>query len=150
MQVVLVADDPVLTGLARAACSAVAPGCSLRVLSGCSEAAGELFCRPPGGHAPPLPALVVLDLTALGASGVELLQRIKTDEELRATPVVVFCQAPSADELRRLYHSGANSCIAKPAAQADLEKVVHRLFLYWTAVNEPPSNRCRLSSRRDA
>lgn len=84
----------------------------------------------------PLPSLILLE-TKLGAqSGLGVLKRFRTLQELRPVPIVILTASPEAAEVQAAYDLGANSFLVKPAAFDELVTMVRNLCAYWGAMNE--------------
>lgn len=77
------------------------------------EALDYLLGRVNHFHAP-RPDMVILDLNLPKRSGIEVLCDMKSDESLRAIPVVVFSSSTSESDVNRAYECNANCYIAKP------------------------------------
>jgi CheY-like chemotaxis protein len=60
-----------------------------------------------------LPAVVLLDLMMPGISGIEVLKFIRSQPELRSTPVVVFTNSYLGDMVQEAWKVGANKCLLK-------------------------------------
>lgn len=69
-----------------------------------------------------LPHLILLDIFLSGKDGREIAKYLKSQEETKHIPIIMFSAHPSAEETARA--SGANDFIAKPFEIDDfLEKV---------------------------
>jgi len=97
------------------------------------------------GHAPfddrrryPLPGLVLLDLNLPYWSGLEVLEWIRQQPEVRWVPVVVFTSSNRPDDIARAYAAGANGYVVKPNALAELTRLVLALRDYWLLHNRFP------------
>lgn len=86
-----------------------------------------------------LPHLILLDLQLPKVSGLEILQKIKTDAQLRRIPVVVLTSSTQESDVARSYELGVNSFVSKPVTFDDFSKVVSQLGLYWLMINKPPN-----------
>ncbi len=86
----------------------------------------------------PRPELILLDIGLPKADGHEVLRRIKTDEALRAIPVVMLTTSEREDEICQSYQAGANSFVSKPVRFADFVEKVRSLKLYWVLTNLLP------------
>jgi DNA-binding response OmpR family regulator len=76
----------------------------------------------PGG----LPHLVVLDVLLSGKDGRQTVRWLKSQEETRTIPVLMFSAHPSAEETAR--QAGADDFLVKPFnIEAFLAKVAHFL-----------------------
>ena len=88
----------------------------------------------------PRPDIVLLDLNLPKKDGREVLEEIKTDEELKRIPVVVLTTSKAEEDVLRTYNLHANCYVTKPV---DLEKfivVVKSIDVFWlTVVTLPPN-----------
>jgi CheY-like chemotaxis protein len=84
-----------------------------------------------------LPRLVLIDVNLPRLSGLEVLERIRTENRFRAVPLVVFSTSRLTQELARAYMSGANSFVVKPPRFQDFRDVLLKVLEYWTSVNAP-------------
>jgi two-component system, chemotaxis family, response regulator Rcp1 len=90
----------------------------------------------------PRPDIILLDLNLPKKDGREVLQEIKTDEQLRRIPVVVLTTSKAEEDVLRTYDLHANCYVTKPV---DLEKfmvVVKTIDSFWlTVVTLPPNGK---------
>ncbi len=91
-----------------------------------------------GGRRAERYALLVVDLTLPGLSGLEFTRAAKSDPGLKRIPLVVFSASRTDDDLRACYEAGANSCVQKPVAYLEFEKLVAEIYRYWLRINELP------------
>ena len=61
-----------------------------------------------------LPDLVLLDLRMPKIDGLEVLRRIKTDDELHRLPVVILTTSEAESDVAKAYDLRANSYLVKP------------------------------------
>lgn len=87
----------------------------------------------------PLPALILLDLKLPRRSGLEVLEWLKQQPELRRLPVIVLTSSRENIDINRAYDLNANSYLVKPVAPDALLEMVKMLDLYWLALNEKPN-----------
>lgn len=74
------------------------------------------------------PTLILLDYLLSGRDGAEIVKELKSNEELKNIPVVIFSAHPSARETAMA--SGANSYLSKPFDIDDLFSVIEKYTLH--------------------
>jgi two-component system, chemotaxis family, response regulator Rcp1 len=94
--------------------------------------------------------LVLLDLNLPRRSGFEVLERIRTRDDLKSLPVVVMSGSSDPLDIERCYRAGANSYVCKPTHLEDIFFAIEHLVAYWSKVVKLPSKRrtVRLSGAR--
>jgi CheY-like chemotaxis protein len=75
------------------------------------------------------PLLVLLDLNLPDMSGIDVLKRIKENEHLRVSPVVVLTTTDAQPEIQRCYDLGCNVYITKPVDYAKFANAIQQLGL---------------------
>jgi two-component system response regulator len=85
-----------------------------------------------------LPKLVLLDLRMPKIDGLEVLQKIKSDERTKKIPVVVLTSSKEDEDIVESYKLGVNSYVSKPVEFDEFTKAVSTLGLYWILLNKPP------------
>ncbi len=83
------------------------------------------------------PRVILLDLKLPRVSGLEVLQRIKSDERTKVIPVVMLTSSKEEQDIVESYRLGVNSYIVKPVSFNDFVKAVTDLGLYWMLLNKP-------------
>lgn len=94
------------------------------------------------------PAVVLLDLKLPKIDGIEVLERIKAEENLRTVPVVMLTSSKMETDLARAYKLGVNAYVVKPIHFAEFIEAVRELGVFWAVLNEPPPGSFRASSRK--
>ena len=84
------------------------------------------------------PSVILLDLRLPKVDGLEVLRRIKADENTRRIPVVVVTSSKEDRDVVASYDLGVNSFISKPVEFDEFAKVVSDLGYYWLFINRPP------------
>ena len=98
------------------------------------------FLQHKGKHTnAPRPTLILLDLNLPKASGLEVLQVIKADYELKVIPVVMLTTSDRNEEILECYRLGVNSFITKPVKFEEYLDKLQSLERYWLATNREPS-----------
>lgn len=78
-----------------------------------------------------LPNLVILDLNMPRKNGLQALQEIKANPQLRRLPVVVLTTSSADEDVSRSYDLGGNSFITKPFNFNRLVEMMRALKTYW-------------------
>jgi two-component system response regulator len=82
--------------------------------------------------------LILLDLKMPKISGLEVLKKIKSNEETREIPVVVLTSSKEDPDIQECYKLGVNSYVVKPLGFDEFSKTVSQLGLYWMLLNQHP------------
>src|SRR3954463_15036656 len=85
----------------------------------------------------PLPRLILLDLKMPRSNGFDVLTWLRSDQKLKAFPVVVLSSSNHDLDLRRAYELGANSYLIKPVSFDSLVDIVKAVHDYWLRLNTP-------------
>lgn len=89
--------------------------------------------RPPGN-----PAVVLLDLKMPRVDGLEVLRHVKSDNLLKATPIVMLTSSQDERDVRESYQLGANAYVVKPVEFRRFAMVLQQIELFWLGINHPP------------
>jgi len=84
------------------------------------------------------PKLILLDLNLPKINGLEILRRIRADEERKTIPVVVLTSSRGDKERIESYKLGVNSYIVKPVGFDNFSQAVAEIGLYWVLLNKSP------------
>jgi len=105
-----------------------------------SEAIAYLFGPDGSGTASKGRALLILlDLNLPDASGVDILKRIKANEHLKRSPVVVLTTTDDAVEIQRCYDLGCNVYVTKPVNYENFANAIRQLGLFFQVIQVPPT-----------
>jgi len=85
------------------------------------------------------PKLILLDIQMPKINGIEVLQRIKSDERTKNTPVVMLTSSKEDPDIQKCYALGANSYIVKPVNFESFTQAIKNLGFYWLLLNQPPA-----------
>ena len=89
-------------------------------------------------QAHPRPDLILLDLRLPKVDGMEVLQQIKADKELRRIPTVVLTTSNSEADMVNAYTHGAGSYLVKPLDFEEFTRLLESFGFYWLAWNKKP------------
>lgn len=85
-----------------------------------------------------MPAITLLDLKLPKIDGLEVLQRVRSDQRTSLIPIVILTSSREEQDLIKGYSLGANSYIRKPVDFTQFLEAVRQLGLYWLVLNESP------------
>ncbi|WP_347269318.1 MULTISPECIES: response regulator [Cyanophyceae] len=87
------------------------------------------------------PGIILLDLNLPKRSGIEVLEEIKRDDELKHIPVVVLTSSQAEQDILNSYNFHANCFISKPLDLEQFLQVVQSIKDFWlTIVKLPPAS----------
>ena len=84
------------------------------------------------------PAVILLDLKLPKVDGLEVLEKIRIDERLRMTPVVMLTSSHEEKDMVRSYKLGVNAYVVKPVDFHEFINAVKELGMFWAIINQPP------------
>jgi len=84
------------------------------------------------------PRLILLDLKLPKVDGIEVLRRIKADEQTRTIPVVMVTSSQEGRDITESYKLGVNSYVVKPVEFEQFSETVAKAGFYWMLVNKTP------------
>ena len=83
------------------------------------------------------PCLILLDLNMPIMNGIEFLQAVKDDEQLRRIPVVVLTTSVEQQDKLSTFNFGVAGYMAKPVDYPQFVEVMRSIDAYWT-ISEMP------------
>ena len=83
-----------------------------------------------------MPHVMLLDLGLPKVDGLEVLERVRSDERTSRLPVVVLTSSPEQQDRVESYVRGANSFVRKPVDFVEFAVAVQSLGMYWFVLNE--------------
>jgi CheY-like chemotaxis protein len=81
--------------------------------------------------------LVLLDLNLPDMTGVDILERVKTNQHTKRSPVVVLTTTDDEREIQRCYDLGANVYITKPVDYDNFANAIRQLGLFFSVMKVP-------------
>ncbi len=138
-RILLVEDDPKDVELTLTALEEYNLANEVVVARDGAEALDYLYCRGEfAGRANDNPAVLLLDLKLPKVDGLEVLQQIKSDENLRMIPVVVLTSSQEEKDMVASYKLGVNAYVVKPVDFHEFVNAIKELGMFWAVINEPP------------
>lgn len=77
------------------------------------------------------PDLIILDYNLPKLNGQEVLDRIKTSDNLKTIPVVILTTSSREDDIKMAYASNANSFVTKPIELDAFLEAVNSIKNFW-------------------
>lgn len=108
-----------------------------RVKNG-KEALDFIYCREeyalrnPDKH----PKVILLDLKMPKVSGMQVLEKLKSDPRLNSIPVVILTSSKEDPDIKKCFALGANSYIVKPVDSDNFFQSIKDLGFYWMILNQ--------------
>lgn len=84
------------------------------------------------------PKLILLDLKMPKVSGIQVLETVKTDCNLKSLPVVMLTSSNEGPDIEKCFELGANSYIVKPVDSDNFFHAINKIGLYWIILSQPP------------
>lgn len=98
------------------------------------------FLRQENGYSNvPRPDLVLLDLNMPRKDGREVLEEMKSDENLKTIPVVILTTSRAEEDIAKTYGLHANCYVSKPVDLKQFGKVVKSIEDFWFTIVRLPS-----------
>jgi two-component system, chemotaxis family, response regulator Rcp1 len=129
-ELLIVDDNPADLALAKEALAA----CSYRgKISTAGDGAEALeFLGRRGNYADASrPDLVLLDLNLPKQNGHAVLTAMKSNQDLRRIPVVIFSTSKLGRDVARSYELGANCYVSKPGNLSDFFSMMRSIEEFW-------------------
>ncbi|MBX7173281.1 MAG: response regulator [Pyrinomonadaceae bacterium] len=86
-----------------------------------------------------MPQLIILDLKLPKISGLEVLEKLRSNETTKLIPVVVLTTSTEQQDVVKSYNLGANSYVQKPVDFNEFIEATRQLGLFWLLMNKTPS-----------
>jgi two-component system response regulator len=87
------------------------------------------------------PDLIILDLNMPRKNGKEILKYIKSNDELKHIPVLIYTTSISPEDVNEIYRLGANSFLSKPKHFNDIVSSINLICAYWHKTISLPKGR---------
>lgn len=84
------------------------------------------------------PKLILLDLKMPKVTGMQVLEKVKSDPDFKSIPVVILTSSKEDPDIEKCYALGANSYIVKPVDSDNFFHAIKEIGLYWMILSQPP------------
>ncbi|MDQ0357174.1 CheY-like chemotaxis protein [Rhodoplanes tepidamans] len=84
--------------------------------------------------------LILLDLNLPDMTGIDILEKLKSNQHTRRSPVVVLTTTDDAREIQRCYDLGANVYITKPVNYEGFANAIRQLGLFFAVMQVPETD----------
>ena len=138
IEILLVEDNPDDAELALRALGDFRSTSHIHVCRDGEEALDLLLSGDAAARA--LPRVILLDLKLPRVDGIQVLDRLKSDELTRHIPVVVLTASKEDRDVEACYKRGVNSYVVKPIDFEQFRIAMRRIGHYWLRLNNPPLN----------
>ncbi len=84
--------------------------------------------------------LILLDLNLPDMTGIDILEKLKSNIHTKRSPVVVLTTTDDSREIQRCYDLGANVYITKPVNYEGFANAIRQLGLFFSVMQVPETN----------
>ncbi|MGF9563409.1 response regulator [Neorhizobium sp. JUb45] len=81
--------------------------------------------------------LILLDLNLPDMSGIDILEKVKSNQHTKRLPVVILTTTDDEREIQRCYDLGANVYITKPVEYESFANAIRQLGLFFSVMQIP-------------
>lgn len=139
VQILLAEDNPDDVDFARRALRRSRVANDIHVVWDGQQALDFLLRAGNYGIDTPRPDLILLDLNMPRVNGMEVLEKIKANDELALIPVIMLTASGRDEDVVKSYKLGANTYIEKPVEFDKFMQAVEVLGEYWIVIAKLPS-----------
>jgi len=81
------------------------------------------------------PDLVLLDINLPFFNGIEILEKIKTNDDLKKIPVIMLTTSNRPEDIKNAYNNHCNGYIEKPLEMEKFLSVILKIEEFWLQIN---------------
>jgi len=86
----------------------------------------------------PFPGLLILDLKMPRKTGLDVLQWLRQEDELRCVPTIMLSSSAHPTDVEKAYRLGVNAFVVKPPGTSERAELVRMIKSFWLTLNEAP------------
>ncbi len=136
-RVLLIEDNPDEALLTEIALKKSDVNCHVEHIASASEAWDFLSGIDHNDNSPKtVPNLVLLDLKIPGMNGIDLLEHIRSNDQLDSLPVIMLTNSTYAGDLKACYAARCNAYLVKPTHIDELRRVLNDTLRFWSSVQQ--------------
>ena len=90
------------------------------------------------------PKLILLDIKLPKVTGLEILEKLKTNEQTKTIPIIILSASAQDSDVALAYKLGVNSYLVKPIKYAQLKEMLLSLGKYWLNFNTQTSGQNKI------
>ena len=84
------------------------------------------------------PKMILLDIQMPKVDGLEVLKRIRSDEQTKDIPVIVLTTSKEQQDIVDAYHLNVNAYILKPVDFGGFTEAMKAMGMFWILLNQRP------------
>lgn len=84
------------------------------------------------------PKVILLDLKMPKVDGIEVLRRVRTDDRVKHTPIVILTTSKEERDIVNAYNLNVNAYILKPVEFSGFVEAIKSIGLFWVLLNQRP------------
>lgn len=136
-KILLAEDDPLDAELTIQTLRSVPLGNEIKHFKDGFELIQYLFRNSPYEDIPyEDPLLIILDLKMPRIDGLEALEIIRSNQQLKHIPVVMLTSSDQHTDILKSYGLGVNAFVVKPVDMNEFGKSVKSLGFFWAIINK--------------
>lgn len=82
------------------------------------------------------PKIILLDLKMPKVSGIQVLERLKSDPDTKAIPILMLTSSNEGPDIEKCFALGVNSYIVKPVDSENFFRAIKEIGMYWMIINQ--------------
>lgn len=93
------------------------------------------------------PAVVLLDHMMPKVDGLSVLREVRSDPDLKLTPIVLLTSSDNVSDVVQAYNLGVNAYVVKPVNFVEFVDAIRKVGFFWGIINVAPPLAARTRSR---